>query len=107
MRSTNYGIYLFTYSILSLLGYILLVIAQVLQYYPNQLTGNSKQNEGLDSDAFFYLCIWLRSLIAFERGLIIYSASEMNAPQWRPFVAIGITYRIYRLSAAFALGFPL
>jgi hypothetical protein len=101
IRSTNCGIYLFLYSILSLLAYIFFLIAVALQYYPNQFTDNASQYEGLvclitglDSSAFFYLCIWFSSFTALERGLIIYSGSETNASRWRPFVAMIIILAI-------------
>ena len=48
IRSTNWGVYLFVYSILSLLGYIFLVIASALKYYrPKQLFDNYYRYEAL------------------------------------------------------------
>ena len=105
IRSTNCGVYLFVYSIISLLGYILLVTGVALKYYPNQLTKDLNQNGAflcftgeIGSNTLFYICIWLSSLIALERGLIVRFGSKMNATRWRSIIAIIV---IFIIAAAF------
>lgn len=105
IRSTNCGIYLLVYSILSLLAYICLVVSAALKYYPNRFTNGSNQDEallcfitGFNSDVLFYLCLWMSSLIAFERGLIVRFGNEMNATRWRSFFG---TIALFAIAGSF------
>ncbi len=95
IRSTNCGIYLFVYSILSLLSNILFVTDQAVQYYPNTLINDSNQYgifhcyvTDIGYNGLLYLCIWFSSCIAFERGMIIWFDSKMNGTRWRSYVTI-------------------
>lgn len=95
IRHTNCGIYLFCYSICSLVSQTLLAISQIVPYYSNSLEFNGRQREILDCvvykvgyNMFVYICIWFNAIIAFERGLIICSNGRMNNNRWRPFITV-------------------
>ncbi len=94
IRSTNCGIYLFVYSILSLLSNIFIVTEQALEYYRNSLIINPYWYAVLDCyfnkigyTVLTYLCIWLSSCIAFERGLFIWFDTKLYT-HWRSCVTI-------------------
>ena len=95
IRRTNCGIYLFVYSILSLVSSILLVVDGVVAYYPNQLKYDKAQFQILHCygakigyNMLVYLCIWFSSCIAFERGLIVWFDGKMGATRWRSIVTV-------------------
>jgi len=72
IRSMNCGIYLFVYSILSLLSNIFFVTDQAIQSYPNPLIHDSYRYGvfhcyviKIGYNTLLYLCIWLSACIAF------------------------------------------
>jgi hypothetical protein len=89
------------YSILSLVSITFLVVDQVIQYYPNQLINNSKHYDLLHcyvskigSNVLNYMCIWISSCIALERGLVIWFHGKMNTTRWRSLIGIIVLFAL-------------
>ncbi|CAF1437989.1 unnamed protein product [Adineta ricciae] len=91
IRSTNIGIYLIIYSLVSIIGRILLFISDSIQYMKSiDLHENIELDETLQcfleklgKHVATFICVWIGALIAFERALIICSTVRMNASRWR------------------------
>lgn len=101
IRHTNCGIYLFCYSICSLISNTLLAVSQIVPYYSNSIIFNGQQRKTLDCvvtkvgyNMFVYICIWFNAIIAFERGLIIWFNGRMNNNRRRPFIIVSIVFLI-------------
>ena len=88
IRRTNCGIYLIVYSILSLLSSIVLLADGIKSHYRKELDiGRHIEFRCyltyLGYPMLAFLNIWFSAFIAFERGLIIYCGSKMNATRRR------------------------
>ncbi|UJR19687.1 hypothetical protein I4U23_022821 [Adineta vaga] len=117
IRRTNIGIYLIIYSCISLIGSILLVVGQSVQYFkPHPFANNEELSEVfycfLEKSGYqitALLCLWLSALVALERSLIISFNFKMNATRRRSIVIlvpffcftaiIGILFLFYRCVA--------
>lgn len=101
IRHTNCGIYLTVYSILSLVSITFVVVDQGIQYYPNQLFNNEKHYSSfycyvvkIGSNALNYMCIWISSCVALERGLVIWFYGRMSTTRWRSLITITFLFTL-------------
>ncbi|CAF0849983.1 unnamed protein product [Adineta steineri] len=99
IRRTNIGVYLIIYSLIALIGGILLFIDYSIQYVkPTYLHDNIELDETLHcfleklgEHVAMFICLWLSALIALERALIICSTVSMNTSRWRSIKIIFIS----------------
>jgi hypothetical protein len=100
IRRTNIGVYLTLYSVISIIGSVLLVVDQSMQYFkPYPFASNDKLSETFHcvlektgDQVTLFLCVWLSALIALERGLIICLSFKMNATRWRSVVTLLLVF---------------
>jgi hypothetical protein len=96
IRRTSIGVYLTIYSIVAIVGNVLLVVGQFVQYLkPYPFVNNEELSETfhcfLDKSGYqitALLCLSLSALVAFERGLIIRRKFRMNATRWRSVITL-------------------
>jgi hypothetical protein len=96
IRRTSIGVYLTIYSIISIVGDVLLVAGQFVQYLkPYPFVNNEELSDTfhclLEKSGYqitVLLCLWLSALVAFERGLIICFNFKMNATRWRSVITL-------------------
>ena len=96
IRRTSIGVYLTIYSIIAIVGNVILVVGQSVRYLkPYHFANNQELSDtfycflekcGFQITALF--CLWLSALVAFERGLIICFNFKMKATRWRSIIML-------------------
>ncbi|UJR18648.1 hypothetical protein I4U23_005556 [Adineta vaga] len=107
VRRTNIGVYLILYSIISMIGSVLLAVNQSMQYFkPYSFRKNQELSETFDcflkksgDQVAALVCLSLSTLVVFERALITCFNFKMNATRWRSVITLLLTFSITTLTS--------
>jgi hypothetical protein len=102
LRRTNIGVYLTVYATISIIGSVLLVVGQAIQYFqPYPFANNAQLSETFycyvkrsGEQVTGFLCLSLGALVAIEHGLILYFNCRMTATRRRSVIACLLVFVI-------------